>query len=49
VTITDTYSSPLAAETQNTLIASGKGPYFFNPLTSAVIYAEALLSAVVKS
>jgi DNA-binding MurR/RpiR family transcriptional regulator len=49
VTITDAYSSPLAAETKNTLIASGKGPYFFNPLTSAVIYAEALLSEVVKS
>jgi DNA-binding MurR/RpiR family transcriptional regulator len=49
VTITDTYSSPLAAETENTLIASGEGPYFFNPLTSAVIYVEALLSEVVKS
>jgi DNA-binding MurR/RpiR family transcriptional regulator len=49
VTITDAYSSPLAAETKNTLIASGKGPYFFNPLTSAVIYVEALLSEVVKS
>ena len=49
VTITDTYSSPLAAETHNTLIASGKGPYFFNPLTSAVIYVETLLTEVVKS
>ena len=49
VTITDTYSSPVAAETKNTLIASGKGPYFFNPLTSAIIYAEALLSEVVRS
>ena len=49
VTITDTYSSPLAAETKYALIASGKGPYFFNPLTSAVIYVEALLSEVVKS
>lgn len=49
VTITDAHSSPLAAETKNTLIASGKGPYFFNPITAAVIYVEALLSEVVKS
>jgi len=49
VTITDTYSSPLAVETKNTLIASSKGPYFFSPLTSVIIYVEALLSQVVKS
>ncbi len=49
VTITDTLSSPLAAETESTLIASSKGPYFFTPLTSLVIYAEALLSEAVKA
>jgi DNA-binding MurR/RpiR family transcriptional regulator len=47
--ITKAYSSPLAAETKNALIACGKGPYFFNPLAAAVIYIEALLSEVVKS
>lgn len=49
VTVTDSHSSPLAVETKNTLIASSKGPYFFTPLTSLVIYAETLLSEVVKS
>lgn len=49
VTLTDSHSSPLAVETENTLIASSEGPYFFSPLTSLVIYIETLLSEVVKS
>ena len=49
VTITDSYSSPLAVETESTLIASSKGPYFFTPLTSLVLYTETLLLETVKS
>ncbi|OPL13211.1 MAG: hypothetical protein AVO38_13900 [delta proteobacterium ML8_D] len=49
VTITDSYSSPIAIETKNSLIVSSKGPYFFTPLVSLVIYMEALLSELVKS
>ena len=49
VTMTDTYSSPLAAETENNLIISTKGDYFFSPITAAIIYIEGLLSEVVKA
>lgn len=49
VAITDTHSSPLAAETEEALIASSIGPYFFTPLASLAVYTEALLSEAVKS
>ncbi len=49
VVITDTHSSPLAAESENILIASSTGPYFFTPLVSLAVYCEALLSEAVKS
>jgi DNA-binding MurR/RpiR family transcriptional regulator len=49
VAITDSHSSPIAVETESTFIASSEGPYFFTPLTSLVIYAEALLSEAVKA
>ena len=49
VTITDMYSSPLAVLTDNSLIVSTSGPYFFSPLISMAIYVEALLAEVVKA
>lgn len=48
VTITDSFSSPLAIETDNFIITSTQGDYFFNPLVSAIICIETLLSELVK-
>jgi DNA-binding MurR/RpiR family transcriptional regulator len=48
VVMTDSYSSPLATETENSLIISTRGDYFFSPITTAIIYIEGLLSEVVK-
>ena len=48
VAITDSLSSPLANETENYLITSTQGDYFFTPITAAVICIETILSEVVK-
>ncbi len=48
VAVTDSVSSPLADETENYLIVSTKGDYFFSPIVAAMICLEALLSEVVK-
>ncbi|MCG8632667.1 MAG: MurR/RpiR family transcriptional regulator [Desulfobacterales bacterium] len=48
IAITDSPSSPLAMETDNFIIAPTEGDYFFNPLVSAIICIETLLSELVK-
>lgn len=48
VAITDNLSSPLANETENFLITSIQGDYFFTPITAAVMCIEIILSEVVK-
>jgi DNA-binding MurR/RpiR family transcriptional regulator len=48
ITITDSLSSPLAMETDNFLIASAEGDYFFNPMVATIICIETLLSELVK-
>ncbi|MCD4720633.1 MAG: MurR/RpiR family transcriptional regulator [Desulfobacula sp.] len=48
IAITDNLSSPLAMETDNFLIASAEGNYFFNPMVAAIICIETLLSELVK-
>jgi len=48
IAITDRLSSPLANETDNFLITSIEGDYFFSPIASAIICIETLLSALVK-
>lgn len=48
IAITDSLSSPLAGKTDNFLIASAKGDYFFNPMVAAIICIETLLSELVK-
>jgi DNA-binding MurR/RpiR family transcriptional regulator len=48
IAITDSLSSPLAIETDNFLITSIEGDYFFSPIAAAIICIETLLSALVK-
>jgi DNA-binding MurR/RpiR family transcriptional regulator len=48
VVMTDSYSSPLVAETENNLIISTTGDYFFSPITTGIVYMEGILSEVVK-
>ena len=48
IAITDSPSSPLAMKTDNFLTTSAEGDYFFNPMASAIICIEALLSELVK-
>ena len=48
IAITDRLSSPLANETDNFLITSIEGDYFFSPMVAAIICIETLLSALVK-
>ena len=46
--ITDSVSSPLTNETENFLIVSIQGDYFFSPIAAAVICIETLLSELVN-
>jgi DNA-binding MurR/RpiR family transcriptional regulator len=46
--ISDSVSSPLTNETENYLIVSIQGDYFFSPIAAAVICIETLLSELVK-
>jgi len=48
IAITDRLSSPLANETDNFLITSIEGDYFFSPIAAAIICIEILLSELVK-
>lgn len=48
ISITDSLSSPLAIETDNFLITSTTGDYFFSPTVAAMICIETLLSELVK-
>ena len=48
IAITDSLSSPLAIETDNYLITSTEGDYFFSPIVAATICIETLLSELVK-
>ncbi len=48
VVVTDSNSSPLAIETDNFLLTSIQGDYFFSPIVAAMIIIEALLSELVK-
>jgi len=48
IAITDRPSSPLAMKTENFITTPAEGDYFFNPMASAVICIEALLSELVK-
>lgn len=48
VAMTDSVSSPLAYETDNLLVISSKGDFYFSPITSGVLYLEALLTNAVK-
>ncbi len=48
IAITDSLSSPLAIETDNFLITSIEGDYFFSPMVAAIICIETLLSELVK-
>ena len=48
IAITDSMSSPLATETNNFLITSIVGDYFFSPIVAAIICIETLLSQLVK-
>jgi len=48
VAITDRLSSPLVKDTDNFLITSIEGDYFFSPIAAAVICIETLLSELVK-
>ena len=48
IAITDSLSSPLATETDNFLITSIVGDYFFSPIVTAIICIETLLSELVK-
>ncbi len=47
IALTDSLSSPLASETENFLITSVEGDYFFTPVVAAIICIETLLSAIV--
>jgi len=46
--ITDSASSPLTNETENYLLVSIQGDYFFSPIAAAVICIETLLSELVN-
>lgn len=46
--ITDSASSPLTNETENYLMVSIQGDYFFSPIAAAVICIETLLSELVN-
>jgi DNA-binding MurR/RpiR family transcriptional regulator len=46
--ITDSVSSPLTNETENHLIVSIQGDYFFSPIAAAVMCIETLLSELVS-
>lgn len=48
VAITDRLSSPLVFETDNFLITSIEGDYFFSPIVAAIVCIETLLSELVK-
>ncbi|MDY6790900.1 MAG: MurR/RpiR family transcriptional regulator [Thermodesulfobacteriota bacterium] len=48
IAITDSLSSPLAIETDNFLITSIEGDYFFSSIAAAIICIETLLSELVK-
>jgi len=48
ISITDSLSSPLAIETDNFLITSIEGDYFFSPIAATIICIETLLSELVK-
>jgi len=48
VAVTDSQMSPLINYATHTLLASCKGDYFFTPLISLMIYAEAILSALIR-
>ncbi len=48
IALTDSLSSPLASETENFLITSVEGDYFFTPVVAAIICIETLLSAIVN-
>ncbi len=47
VAITDNISSPLAAETNNVLLAPIRGNYFFSPIAAMMICVETLLAELV--
>lgn len=48
IAFTDSLSSPLASETDNFLITSVEGEYFFTPVVATIICIETLLSAIVN-
>lgn len=48
IAITDSVSSPLAIETDNFLIISIEGDYFFSPIVASIICIETMLSELVK-
>lgn len=48
VAMTDSRMSPLIDFAKHTLLASCKGNYFFTPSISLMIYAEAILSALIR-
>lgn len=48
VALTDSMASPLAYATDNLLLMSCKGDFYFSPITSGVLYLEALLTDAVK-
>ncbi|MCP3876110.1 MAG: MurR/RpiR family transcriptional regulator [Desulfobacteraceae bacterium] len=48
IALTDSLSSPLAIETENFLITSVEGDYFFTPVVATIICIETLLSEIVK-
>lgn len=48
VAMTDSMASPLAYETDKLLVISSKGDFYFSPITSGVLYLEALLTDAVK-
>jgi len=47
VAVTDSFSSPLATETENRLVAAIHGTYFFSPIAAVIICIEAILSKLV--
>lgn len=48
IALTDSLSSPLANETENFLISSIEGDYFFTPVVATIICIETLLSEIVN-
>lgn len=47
VAVTDSFSSPLATETDNLLVAAIRGAYFFSPIAAVIVCIEAMLSKLV--